>query len=278
MLLMLIVAFTTYATPGIQGCEHEKILACAVGLQEELSTTRLIVNINQLKTYCDKMAAAHNCILNQSNTCQSDVRSSYAHVVKAEQSVIRDLCRKGPFQDDYLREAGCLSRIYSEQNNGVCSKDYVNLVAHAFGSRSREKMHNPTTLHNMCCAYYAVFKCTQTHAGRCGGRTMTKSPLRQIYQGLDHNCRPFKAVCEKSKGTPGSGGATGGGGGNTYHKPKILPHHPPAGKNRGHSGSSSSGVARSFSLRKTAPTARLLLAVAVVVTLVSAVISSAATP
>ena len=44
----------------ISGCEHDKILACVKALQEELSTTRFIVNINQLKAYCDKMAAAHS--------------------------------------------------------------------------------------------------------------------------------------------------------------------------------------------------------------------------
>lgn len=46
-------------------------------------------------------------------------------------------------------------------------------------------------------AYYAVYECTQVHAGRCGGRSFSKNLLRQIYQGLDHNCRPFKTLCNQ---------------------------------------------------------------------------------
>ena len=130
-------------------------------------------------------------------------------------------------------------------------------------------------------AYYAVYKCTQTHAARCGGRIMTKSPLRQIYQGLDHNCRPFKPVCDKMSGTSGSGGATGPGGGagkNTIHKPKTVHHYPPASKNRGNAGAGSAAPPRSFSSRRSAPLSILLLAVVVTVAAASTVISLAVTP
>lgn len=44
-------------------------------------------------------------------------------------------------------------------------------------------------------AYYSVYECTQANAGRCGGLSKAKFPLRQIYQGLEHNCRLFKPSC-----------------------------------------------------------------------------------
>lgn len=41
----------------------------------------------------------YRCILEETQSCQIDVRAAYAQAVKAEQLVIRDLCRPGLFQD-----------------------------------------------------------------------------------------------------------------------------------------------------------------------------------
>ncbi|XP_022691503.1 uncharacterized protein LOC111261908 isoform X1 [Varroa jacobsoni] len=212
MLLWATVALGTVVT-WCYACEYERIFGCASGLQKELASTRFVVTVRQLNTYCDSMEKTHRCILEETQSCQIDVRAAYAQAVKAEQLVIRDLCRPGLFQDEYLKEAHCISAIYSEKTDGPCRKPYSKLLAAAFDGSSisqfvRIKKNSSKSiatsasdpaalLYNLCCAYYAVYECTQVHAGRCGGRSFSKNLLRQIYQGLDHNCRPFKTLCNQ---------------------------------------------------------------------------------
>ncbi|OQR75513.1 hypothetical protein BIW11_08368 [Tropilaelaps mercedesae] len=246
-------------------CVYSAIAACADDIQEELALTRFVVNIKQLNVYCDKMTAAHRCILSESETCPAELRTPYAQTVKAEQNVLKDLCRPGPFQEEYLREAACVAEIYSERSatpatkgasaamnsatrsdEGPCRKQYSRFLHAAFetarvpkNSASKEQAKNlniqnaTSTLQNLCCAYYSVYECTQAHAGRCGGLSRAKFPLRQIYQGLEHNCRPFKPACSISIKHPppphrpggygpGSSGHGGLGGGKKA-KPRPLP-------------------------------------------------------
>lgn len=49
-----------------------------------------------------KISVIFRCILDESQSCQAELRATYAQALKAEQLVLRDLCRPGPFQDGEL--------------------------------------------------------------------------------------------------------------------------------------------------------------------------------
>ncbi|XP_022699679.1 uncharacterized protein LOC111266449 isoform X1 [Varroa jacobsoni] len=226
MPLMFLLTLATLSRPG-QGCVYSAIAACADDVQEEVASTRFVVNIDQLNAYCDKMTSAHHCILFESETCPTELRTAYNHAVKAEQDLLKDLCRPGPFQEEYFREAACMAELYSERSNpsganertsasttsrlnsagGPCRKQYSRLLYVAFeaariprnntlkGKLTHDIHDNMSTLQKLCCAYYAVYECTQAHASRCGGLGRMKFPLRQIYQGLEQHCRTYKSTC-----------------------------------------------------------------------------------
>ncbi|XP_022647968.1 uncharacterized protein LOC111244804 isoform X1 [Varroa destructor] len=127
------------------GCSYQQIARCTEPVQKELGSDRLSLasTLQDLRLYCSRMATAHSCIEEEISKCSQQVQDNYRKAIKAETTVIEEVCTPGEAQDEdlyihisddynslprqYLQHAPCFKAMLLE--GGACHDPYARLKA-----------------------------------------------------------------------------------------------------------------------------------------------------
>ncbi|XP_022647970.1 uncharacterized protein LOC111244804 isoform X3 [Varroa destructor] len=126
-------------------CSYQQIARCTEPVQKELGSDRLSLasTLQDLRLYCSRMATAHSCIEEEISKCSQQVQDNYRKAIKAETTVIEEVCTPGEAQDEdlyihisddynslprqYLQHAPCFKAMLLE--GGACHDPYARLKA-----------------------------------------------------------------------------------------------------------------------------------------------------
>ncbi|XP_022696076.1 uncharacterized protein LOC111264427 isoform X4 [Varroa jacobsoni] len=223
------------------GCSYQQIARCTEPVQKELGSDRLSLasTLQDLRLYCSRMATAHSCIEEEISKCSQQVQDNYRKAIKAETTVIEEVCTPGEAQDEYLQHAPCFKAMLLE--GGACHDPYARLKAvtvaldppsgqqdestapYSDGKNSAKRQgpanvgqkHYLITnqiIADMCCEYHALHACYMANTEvACGAKALEVSlqSLNKLNGGMQDSCAKVKRHCAGhvvSSSASGSGG------------------------------------------------------------------------
>lgn len=95
-------------------CGHEELNKCSKSLAALKSTTDLSFapKREELAELCPDLKAGLNCIRSYTRRCMTLAqRQQFMKIYKGTDEVIRDLCREGDYQTEFLKHAQCLQTV-----------------------------------------------------------------------------------------------------------------------------------------------------------------------
>lgn len=185
----------------VQGCVYEKISECTQVVQNDLTQERftLATTKQDLDVYCTRMKTAHACIERETADCGEPTKKEYHKALLAEKAVMKEVCKAGQAQDEYLRYAPCFRKMFVE--GGSCQKPYDKLMATTSSMSPPGPANTNQILGDMCCEYYTLHQCYMANTEKDCGAQASKVSLRsleQIYGGMEHSCASLKSRCSST--------------------------------------------------------------------------------
>uniref|UniRef100_A0A1B0CUX2 Uncharacterized protein n=1 Tax=Lutzomyia longipalpis TaxID=7200 RepID=A0A1B0CUX2_LUTLO len=156
-------------------CGQEELARCSRPLQVLSSTSDLTIATNkeELNEICPDLYGGLHCIRSYTRRCMSlQHRNHFNKLYHGTNQVIRDLCREGHYQNDYLRHAPCLRMVKPDYE--ICAKKYQDTISRVTQMEHRG-MANGTdddTVGIVCCSFREYLDCSERTARRiCGEET-----------------------------------------------------------------------------------------------------------
>lgn len=116
--------FAVYVTKA-EECGHEELNKCSKQLQVLKSATDLSFapRREELAELCPDLEAGLRCIRSYTRRCMTlPQRQQFMKIYKGTDDVIRDLCREGDYQNEFLKHAGCLRTVKPQHKK--CEERY----------------------------------------------------------------------------------------------------------------------------------------------------------
>lgn len=130
-------------------CGQEDLAKCAKRLQVLSSTSDLSIATRkeELDALCPDLHAGLHCIRSYTRRCMSlKQRNHFNKLYSGTNQVIRDLCKVGTYQDEFLRHAPCLKSVRNDYE--VCAKRYqaiMSSINQELGSQNLNNNNQTTT-------------------------------------------------------------------------------------------------------------------------------------
>lgn len=197
---ILITVFITVNLAKIkaENCGQEELARCARPFQVLQSSTDLSIATKkeELDKICPDLTTGLQCIRSYTRRCMTlDQRDRFNKLYNGTHQFVRDLCREGPYQNEFLSHAPCLQRVKPDYE--VCGRRYHNTVSvitqqehqHHHEHQARHERHHQqqqqlqnhhTTdgrnaeddVRTVCCSFIEYLDCSEGAAKKtCGADT-----------------------------------------------------------------------------------------------------------
>lgn len=129
---ILITVFITVNLAKIkaENCGQEELARCARPFQVLQSSTDLSIATKkeELDKICPDLTTGLQCIRSYTRRCMTlEQRDRFNKLYNGTHQFVRDLCREGPYQNEFLSHAPCLQRVKPDYE--VCGRRYHNTVS-----------------------------------------------------------------------------------------------------------------------------------------------------
>lgn len=129
---ILITVFITVNLAKIkaENCGQEELARCARPFQVLQSSTDLSIATKkeELDKICPDLTTGLQCIRSYTRRCMTlEQRDRFNKLYNGTHQFVRDLCREGPYQNEFLSHAPCLQRVKPDYE--VCGRKYHNTVS-----------------------------------------------------------------------------------------------------------------------------------------------------
>ncbi|XP_055596464.1 uncharacterized protein LOC129746668 [Uranotaenia lowii] len=206
---ILITVFITVNLAKIraENCGQEELARCAAPFQVLQSSTDLSIATKkeELDKICPDLKLGLQCIRSYTRRCMTlEQRNRFNKLYNGTHQFVRDLCRDGPYQNDFLSHAPCLQRVKPDYE--VCGRKYHNTVSvitqqheqhhhqHHHQHQNRHERHyqnqvqdqyngnHHTTagrnaeddVRTLCCSFIEYLDCSESAAQKTCGRETAK--------------------------------------------------------------------------------------------------------
>lgn len=194
---ILITVFITVNLAKIkaENCGQEELARCARPFQVLQSSTDLSIATKkeELDKICPDLTTGLQCIRSYTRRCMTlEQRDRFNKLYNGTHQFVRDLCREGPYQNEFLSHAPCLQRVKPDYE--VCGRKYHNTVSvitqqqhHHEHHQARHERHHQQQLQNhhttdgrnaeedvrtVCCSFIEYLDCSEGAAKKtCGTDT-----------------------------------------------------------------------------------------------------------
>lgn len=196
---ILITVFITVNLAKIkaENCGQEELARCARPFQVLQSSTDLSIATKkeELDKICPDLTTGLQCIRSYTRRCMTlEQRDRFNKLYNGTHQFVRDLCREGPYQNEFLSHAPCLQRVKPDYE--VCGRKYHNTVSvitqqqhHHEHHQARHERHHQqhqqlqnhhTTdgrnaeedVRTVCCSFIEYLDCSEGAAKKtCGTDT-----------------------------------------------------------------------------------------------------------
>lgn len=202
--LVFTIIFTGFARA--EECGQKELMRCATPLQVLTGTPELsfAVNKEELDKNCQDLFAGLLCITRYTRRCMSRPdRMHFMRMSDGINNVLKDLCREGAYQEEFLRHAPCMKTVKKEYE--TCTKTYeitLTTIGQQKGIQSNYStvdtdMRHQEQLRTVCCSFQEFMECSeQTVRRTCGDEaaTYTGAFLRRMASNI------IKSYCEEYRG------------------------------------------------------------------------------
>ncbi|XP_044734450.1 uncharacterized protein LOC123296842 [Chrysoperla carnea] len=153
-----------------QGCGHEELVQCAQRLHILSDSTELtfVSSKAELDKVCPGLHKGLLCIHSYTLRCMTlSQRNHFHELYRGTSTVIKELCKEGPYQEEFLRHLPCMHSVVKDYE--ICTMRYQTaLEAINKLDRSNETNENDT-IKNVCCSFQEYMNCgTNTMRQSCG--------------------------------------------------------------------------------------------------------------
>ncbi|GAB0099526.1 uncharacterized protein DMENIID0001_153980 [Sergentomyia squamirostris] len=172
-------------------CGHDELTRCSRRLQVLSSTSDLTIATNkeELNQICPDLYGGLHCIRSYTRRCMTlQQRNHFNKLYHGTNQVIRDLCREGQYQNDYLRHAPCLRMVKPDYE--ICAKKYQDTISRVTEMEQKALTNSSdesSTLAVVCCSFREYLDCSEMTARRiCGDEVaaFTRSFLDKMGDNL----------------------------------------------------------------------------------------------
>ncbi|KAI8037562.1 uncharacterized protein LOC128255454 [Drosophila gunungcola] len=202
--LLLFSALLLLSVASSEECGQEEFSKCA----EPLDMLRLTSNFTigpakreELEELCHELRKGVRCIQSYTRRCMDlQQRNQFNKLYHGTNQLIRDLCNKGKFQDEYLKHVRCSAKAKDELE--VCSNRYKETMVFLKPNKNQENSENGTLNDNIktiCCSIKELVDCSENAARKICGDEAAKftrelvdkyaNSLTKIYC-MDFNRKP----------------------------------------------------------------------------------------
>ncbi|XP_058830953.1 uncharacterized protein LOC131689705 [Topomyia yanbarensis] len=196
-LSILVTVFITVNLAKIraENCGQEELARCARPFQVLQSSTDLSIATKkeELDKICPDLNTGLQCIRSYTRRCMTmEQRDRFNKLYNGTHQFVRDLCKEGPYQNEFLSHAPCLQRVKPDYE--VCGRKYHNTVSvitqqqqqHQNHQARQERHHQQqqsnyhTTagrdaeddVRTVCCSFIEYLDCSESAAKKtCGSDT-----------------------------------------------------------------------------------------------------------
>ncbi|XP_039433833.1 uncharacterized protein LOC120416208 [Culex pipiens pallens] len=196
---ILITVFITVnlAKVKAENCGQEELARCARPFQVLQSSTDLSIATKkeELDKICPDLTTGLQCIRSYTRRCMTlEQRDRFNKLYNGTHQFVRDLCREGPYQNEFLSHAPCLQRVKPDYE--VCGRKYHNTVSvitqqqhhhehhqarHERHHQQQQQLQNHHTtdgrnaeedVRTVCCSFIEYLDCSEGAAKKtCGTDT-----------------------------------------------------------------------------------------------------------
>ncbi|XP_055534677.1 uncharacterized protein LOC129724083 [Wyeomyia smithii] len=194
-LSILVTVFITVTVAKIkaENCGQEELSRCARPFQVLQSSTDLSIATKkeELDKICPDLNSGLLCIRSYTRRCMTlEQRDRFNKLYNGTHQFVKDLCREGPYQNEFLSHAPCLQRVKPDYE--VCGRRYHNTVSvitqqqqqhHHQGRHERHHQQQPNhhtaagrnaedDVRTVCCSFIEYLDCSESAAKKtCGSNT-----------------------------------------------------------------------------------------------------------
>lgn len=196
-LSILITVFITVNLAKIraENCGQEELATCARPFQVLQSSTDLSIATKkeELDKICPDLTRGLHCIRSYTRRCMTlEQRNRFNKLYNGTHQFVRDLCREGPYQNEFLTHAPCLQRVRPDYE--VCGRKYHNTVSVITQHQQQQQQHHQARherhhqqqpnhhtaagrdaeadVRTVCCSFIEYLDCSESVAKKtCGWET-----------------------------------------------------------------------------------------------------------
>ncbi|KAH8347759.1 hypothetical protein KR084_000777 [Drosophila pseudotakahashii] len=203
--LLVLSALLLPSVANSEECGQEDFAKCA----EPLDMLNLSSNFSlgpetkeDLDKLCHELRKGVRCIQSYTRRCMDmQQRNQFNKIYHGTNQFIRDLCNRGPFQDEYLRHAPCSNT--ARKQLAVCGEQYKETMEFLKPNKNKDNSENGTHNENIktiCCSIHELVDCSENTARRiCGyeAGAFTRKLVEKYASSLT------KIYCESFTRNPG---------------------------------------------------------------------------
>ncbi|CAO1431686.1 unnamed protein product [Diamesa serratosioi] len=194
-----------------EDCGQEELVRCSKPLQMLQSTTDLSFTPRreELDKLCPDLKAGLNCIRSYTRRCMTfKQREQFMQIYKGTDEVIRDLCKEGAYQDEFLKHSPCLQTVKPQHEKcGIAYQDTMSSIFKAKANQTEQQQQQPSNANedvkNVCCSFRDYLDCSEHVTRRaCGAETghfirgflnkmsssLEKNYCEEYYKGGNNQC------------------------------------------------------------------------------------------
>lgn len=121
-------------------CGHEELNKCSLQVNRA-TELNFAPKREELAELCPDLENGLKCIRSYTRRCMTlPKRQQFMKLYKGTEEVIRDLCREGPFQTEFLKHASCLQTVKPQHQQ--CAVVYQQTMAAVSMPKSNQTMEN----------------------------------------------------------------------------------------------------------------------------------------
>jgi hypothetical protein len=135
-------------------CGHEELSKCSKSLQALNSASELnfTPRREELAEVCPDLEAGLKCIRSYTRRCMTlKARNQFMKIYKGTEEVIRDVCREGDYQNEFLKHAACLQTVKPQHKK--CEEKYqqtMNFIRTPKANNSESATNPRDDVKNVC--------------------------------------------------------------------------------------------------------------------------------
>ncbi|EAL40344.3 AGAP010534-PA, partial [Anopheles gambiae str. PEST] len=161
-----------------ENCGQEELAKCARPFQVIQSTTDLSIATKKedLDKICPDLNNGLQCIRSYTRRCMTlEQRNRFNKLYNGTHQFVRDLCREGDYQREFLSHAPCLQKVRPDYE--VCGRRYH----HTSREHQHERRHrnhrtasrtDEDDVRTVCCSFMEYLDCSESAArNTCGHDT-----------------------------------------------------------------------------------------------------------